>query len=638
LNFYIIIPVHNEEKYISQTLQSIVNQILKPKKLVVVNDNSSDNTGLIINDFVKRFDWIQKVENKSSNFHLPGTKTINAFYAGYEILDEDYDAAVLVVDVTNIERGLVFALELMELGIPFVIAANFWEEAEEKGIVIDYEGLEKDLGVPIVKINPLKKTGLRELLAAVDRASAGKIMVKYDDHIEEAISQLIVCLGSIETRLSRRGIAIRLLEGDEVVSSRYKCSILNEVREKLIAAGHDPYRDIEVTRAGYAYRLASGRVKFTTRRKNTIPWFDAIILRNPLLGLLTSLGTILIILAVTVVAGGILIDAISGFLDPIVDSIVTSLSTMGLWGLMAAKSIQALYAQYVAAVPYVFLFYFLLVILEDSGLLARMVIWLHSFTKRLGLHPKGVIPILLGLGCSVPATKATRIQPGVKQRIVAIAALAFVPCSSRASIIFGVAGRSLGAWAPIAIYVLGFTIAIIVIYFLSKLIRAYEETILIEDIPPLRRPTIRGILVKSWLKLEDFIIIVTPLIVAGAVIYAVLAYYHLDTAIVHPLAPIAAILHLPPKTLIPLIYGFLQKDLVIGMLAASLNTTNFLSVLTPHQIMTFTMASTYQVPCIIALGVMIKELGWRRALALWIGLDLLGFTITALYANAPLSP
>ena len=86
MNFYIIIPVHNEEKYISQTLQSIVNQILKPKKLVVVNDNSSDNTGLIINDFVKRFDWIQKVENKSSNFHLPGSKTINAFMRGMKFL------------------------------------------------------------------------------------------------------------------------------------------------------------------------------------------------------------------------------------------------------------------------------------------------------------------------------------------------------------------------------------------------------------------------------------------------------------------------------------------------------------------------------------------------------------------------
>ncbi len=91
MNFYIVIPAHNEEKNIAQTLQSMVDQKLKPKKLVVVNDNSSDNTIQIINDFTKHFDWIQKVENKSSNIHLPGAKIINAFYAGYEILDDKYD-------------------------------------------------------------------------------------------------------------------------------------------------------------------------------------------------------------------------------------------------------------------------------------------------------------------------------------------------------------------------------------------------------------------------------------------------------------------------------------------------------------------------------------------------------------------
>ena len=88
MNFYIVIPAHNEEENIAQTLHSIVNQKLKPKKLVVVNDNSTDNTGEIINDFIKRFDWIQKVENKSSNAHVPGAKIINAFYAGYEVLDD----------------------------------------------------------------------------------------------------------------------------------------------------------------------------------------------------------------------------------------------------------------------------------------------------------------------------------------------------------------------------------------------------------------------------------------------------------------------------------------------------------------------------------------------------------------------
>ena len=91
MNFYIVIPAHNEGKNITQTLKSLVNQKLKPKKLILVDDNSSDNTGQIINDFTKRFNWIKKVVNKSSSAHLPGAKIINAFYAGYETLDDHYD-------------------------------------------------------------------------------------------------------------------------------------------------------------------------------------------------------------------------------------------------------------------------------------------------------------------------------------------------------------------------------------------------------------------------------------------------------------------------------------------------------------------------------------------------------------------
>ena len=91
MNFYIVIPAHNEEKNITQTLKSLVNQKLKPKKLILVDDNSSDNTGQIINDYTKRFNWIKKVVNKSSSAHLPGAKIINAFYAGYETLDDHYD-------------------------------------------------------------------------------------------------------------------------------------------------------------------------------------------------------------------------------------------------------------------------------------------------------------------------------------------------------------------------------------------------------------------------------------------------------------------------------------------------------------------------------------------------------------------
>ena len=261
------------------------------------------------------------------------------------------------------------------------------------------------------------------------------------------------------------------------------------------------------------------------------------------------------------------------------------------------------------------------------------MIWLHAFTKKIGLHSKGVIPVLLGLGCSVPATIGTRVLPGRKQKIVAISMLAFIPCSSRASIVFGVAGRVLGPQYSLAIYLLGFTLAILVGYAISKALRAGEEAILIEDIPPMRAPKAKTVLSKTWLRLKAFIIVVTPLVIVGALIYAAAVYAHLDTAIITSLAPIASVLKLPPGTLIPLAYGFLQKDLVISMLATVLGTVNFGSALTPHQIMTFTIASTYQVPCIIALGAMIRELGFKKAIPLWVLLDLVGLTVAVTYAQ-----
>jgi ferrous iron transport protein B len=211
----------------------------------------------------------------------------------------------------------------------------------------------------------------------------------------------------------------------------------------------------------------------------------------------------------------------------------------------------------------VFIFYIFLAGLEDSGLLARMVAWMYGLARKLGLHPKGVIPMLLGLGCSVPATRSSRIMPGPRQKILVIAALAFIPCSSRASIIFGVAGRTLGSLIPIMVYIVGFVIALAVITVLARILKAREEAILVEDIPPLRMPTIRSIMTKAWLKLEDFLLIVTPLVVLGAIIYKALAYYHLDSMIIEPLRPVALLLGLPPQALVPLIYGFLQKDLVI---------------------------------------------------------------------------
>jgi len=552
------------------------------------------------------------------------------------IVYSEYDFAIAVVDATALERSLLLVVSLIELGVPLIVAVNFWEEAEEKGIEIDYRGLEEELGVPVVRINPVKRGGLQELLARLGEARRGRLVLRYDDHIERAIAEAEKCLEGRETRLSRRGLAVRLVEGDPVVCETYCCPAAGKAAEELRRSGHDPHRDIETTRAGYAVEIASRHTRIVSEK--SIGRLDRILLTNPILGLTAAIGLVVALILGTLKLGDMVMTVVDGVLGPRVEAVTSALSGKGFLGYAASTSIDALYAQYVAALPYVFIFYTLIVSLEDSGLMGRMIAWLHTATRRIGLYSKAVIPILLGLGCSVPATFATRTLPSRKQRMLAVAALAFVPCSSRASIIFGIAGRELGSWAPIAIYLAGFALAIIVIKILAWILHAEEEAVLVEDLPPLRRPLLSNVARKAWLRLKDFIVVVTPLIVAGALAYAALDYTGIAQRTVVLLAPVAGLLELPPKTLVPLIYGFLQKDLVISMLAAVFGTANFKAVLTPHQIMTFTLAATYQVPCIIALGAMIRELGAKRALALFVTLDAIGFSIAALYAHLPLPP
>ena len=545
------------------------------------------------------------------------------------VLDKEYDYIIVVIDATTFERGLTIALAIAELGVPMILAVNFWENAEKRGLIIDYHKLQEILGVPVVKVNPIKKGGVKQLINTMLKPGEPRNIVFYDDDIEESIKKTVKCVGK-KVFFSKRGIAVRLLEGDPLVTSRYQCKHSVEAGRILVGKGHDPYGDIERTRAGYASDLAS-RVIRTIVYEPELTGVDRFLLSNPILGLLASLSIIGLLILVTVVFGKILVNALQELLSPYLTIFLGSLGT-SLISNLVSTSTSALYAQYIAAVPYVFIFYFLLAILEDIGFLARAIAWLHPITERLGLHSKGIIPILLGLGCSVPSARATRIMPSVRQRILALTALSFVPCSSRAAIIFAVGGLA-GSYVPLTIYFVGFVLAFIMIFILSRFLKGEEDTLLIEDMPPMRKPKVKTVLIKSWLKFKSFLLIVTPLIIAGAVVYAFLDYYGLAYKFIHPFAFLMNFLNLPQKTIIPLAYGLLQKDITVSMLAAVLGTSNFAAVLTHKQLITFTMASTYQLPCIIVLGVMAREIGVKKTMLLWLGLGAVGFILTALYAR-----
>jgi ferrous iron transport protein B len=280
------------------------------------------------------------------------------------------------------------------------------------------------------------------------------------------------------------------------------------------------------------------------------------------------------------------------------------------------------------ALPYVFLFYLLLGLLEDTGLLSRFTVNAEWFLRKVGLPGKSFIPLALGLGCTAPATRATRVLSSEKEQFHTASLFAFVPCSSRIAIIMGIVGFYGGMRLALSVFATSLAAGLIWAYGVKKAIQIKSAPLLLE-LPPYRRPLIRNVLAKSWIRMKDFVYIVIPLLALGGIAYGVLDMLGLTRIVVEPLVPITAWLGLPTVTIIPIIFGFLQKDLTGAMLLSVLGGGTA-SVLTPLQIFTFGVATTIGIPCMIALGMLIKEFGFKRAMVLTMTSIVYGLLIAGL--------
>ncbi len=528
------------------------------------------------------------------------------------VLEGKYDFIVQVVDATSLERSLIMSLQLIELGIPFIIALNFYEEAEKKGIHIDTSLLEGIFYVPVVKINPVRRK-LNELVSKLDKAIPSKFKITYDDHIEKAIKEIQKTL-NYKKRFSKRGIAIKLLEGDPVVTKLFKHLNIDLVKTKYRPTHPYIERDIIVTRAGYAAFVGRKVSRIESASKDKLNKLDKLIIDNPVIGTTFMLLIFAGMFAALFYIGGWFQNFLGSYFDKLLSAMQPWLKSQNsIISLLVKNSFIGLGAGLSVAVPYVGIFYFLLALMEDSGILSRFVIVLNKIMDGIGLPGKAIIPIMLGLGCSVPAIRATRVLSDFRDRLkVSILYLA-VPCSSRTAIIFGVVGHYAGAIYAISIYIVAF----VVFFLTAKLLNVAipkENLPIIEELPPYRAPLLKNLLIKAWIRMSDFVYIVIPLLIVGGMLYGGLLCFKLVTPLVGPFRFLTVSwLHLPDKTIIPLIYGFLQKDLVPAMLANALGTANFGLALTKLQLLTFGLASTFQVPCIIAFTMLGKEFGFKKA-------------------------
>ncbi|MBC7109447.1 MAG: ferrous iron transporter B, partial [Archaeoglobi archaeon] len=244
---------------------------------------------------------------------------------------------------------------------------------------------------------------------------------------------------------------------------------------------------------------------------------------------------------------------------------------------------------------------------------------------RIGLHGGAIIPLVLGYGCSVPAVMATRTLGDRKERFLATALAVMIPCSARTVIILGLVGHFIGLNAALAIYLLNLAVIVLSGFFLSKTFYGDIYGIIME-IPPLRRPSLGTILMKTWLRAKEFVYVAFPILIAGSAFLSLIEFYGADGLINTVFQPLTALLALPKEVGTTLVFGILRKELALIMLAQVMGTYELSSVLTEVQMMSFAVFTTFYIPCLSTIAVMIREIGKRETL--WT--ILLTFTIATL--------
>jgi len=264
--------------------------------------------------------------------------------------------------------------------------------------------------------------------------------------------------------------------------------------------------------------------------------------------------------------------------------------------------------------PYLLPFLVCLAVLEDLGYLSRVGYLMDALMHRLGLHGTATLPVLLGYGCSVPAVMATRILSSRRDRFIAAFLAVLVPCSARMTVIMALVGVYLGAYYALGVYVLNLFVVVLAGHILALIWPEISPGMLME-VPAFRLPSPKVVMMKTWWRLREFVLVAFPLLVAGSAVLSLIEFHGWQQFINAALSPLTALLGLPRAVGLTLIFGVLRKELSLLMLMQALGTTQVASVMSAAQILIFTLFVTFYLPCMATLASMFRELGWRLTAA-----------------------
>ncbi len=555
------------------------------------------------------------------------------------LLTEDPHAVVHVIDARNIERMLPMTLQLIEAGLPVILVVNILDEAKRLGMQLDLELLQKKLGIPVIGAVMKRKVGLEELRQAIsDYAMVPYHPFIYAHDLEQDILQINQLIHG-EYRLSRRATSILLMQKDddiqELVAEKEAGNgyeqLIKVIREISFRRRADLHLQISLERRKICKQMLKDVVTQTINE--TEPFSEKLSrwMMNPLTG-----APILILVVyfglyqfVGGFGAGTLVDFLEGNLfetyinPPVVHFSEKYLTAHWLFELIAGEyGIWTLGIRYAVALvlPIVGTFFLVFSLLEDTGYFPRLALLVDRLFKKIGLSGRAVIPMVLGFGCDTMATLVTRTLETKRERIIATMLLALaIPCSAQLGVILGLLSAEPNALAVWTVFLL---LVFLLIGFLASKILPGESPIFYMEIPPLRLPQVRNVMVKTLTRMQSYFVEILPLFLfASVVLWAGKMTGTLET-VIDAFSPVVAAIGLPVEVTTAFVFGFFRRD--FG--AAGLYDLQSSGILNATQLTVSAVTLTLFVPCVAQFLVMIKERGIKVALTIFIFVTVLAFS------------
>ena len=644
-------PLPDDEKL---TFALVGNQNCGKTTLFNVLTGSNQHIGNFPGVTVDRKDGVIKGYPDTLITDLPGIYSMSP-YSSEEIVTREFllmdkpKGIINILDATNIERNLYLSMQLMELGIPMVIALNMMDEVRVNGGSVRINAIEELLGVPVIPISAAKGEGIEELVSHAIHVAKYQEKPQISDFCSKD-SAVHRCIHGIMSLISdhadkagypERFAASKVVEGDSlvlkhleleqnekemiehiIVQMEEECGMdrASAIADMRFAYIEDVCKNTVVKPRESKERIRSQKIdKLLTGKYTGIPMFIAI------MGLVFYLTFNVIGAALSNV-----LDILITFVTNGVDNLLTAMNVNSVLHALIIDGIFNGVGSVLSFLPIIVTLFFFLSILEDSGYMARVAFIMDKLLRKLGLSGRSIVPMLIGFGCSVPGVMASRTLSSERDRRMTVLLTPFMSCSAKVPIyaFFSAAFFThYAALVMIGMYFIGIIVGIIMAFIFKKTLFKGEPVPFVMELPNYRMPGAKNVVHLLWEKAKDFLQKAFSIIFIATILIWFMQNFDIRLNVVADsrqsiLAVLAGMITPLFKPLgfgdwrlvTAILTGVMAKESVVSTISILFGSTiEMVSVISAAGAMSFLVFCLLYTPCVAAIASVKKELGGKWA-------------------------